>query len=621
MLDNENGGLFFRIGIDAADFVRGLQRVSDQLNAFEARLRDAGTPVDQIARQFSASGLLMGNVSDEVASKVLEIGTASQKAAVVTGRAFDGIQQKIGGLAVIVKQVLAPIAAAFAGTQIIGNFSQLGEELSIISERTGVAVEKIDSWAKANRDAGGSAEAFKSALENWTIETGRGADEFFRLGEHVRGMTDVQARYFMRTMGLSQEASAIFIKHKDAADQVAKTYERMAFTREQAEAARRVNILWRQFTNQAQSLGNMLLLTVLPVVNAVLEALSDGVQFIKDHARGVQMVIGAVAAVIGGAYLRSIVAAIAGFARFFATVKAGTGIMAALNAAMLANPVGVVIAAVVALTVAFEDFFTFLKGGSSLFGDFLAWIGLSEKSINGLRTSWSNAFNALLSLPGKLIDGIKAVFDWFGWLDDVVTDTVGKTFDMLSQLPQAIVESIPQAFNWLKDKLTGFLGEIGSAIGDFFSDEDNAEDRSPTPIARPSTRAMQQRPQVRFDAAPAPAGRAAQAERFGLPEAQAVTENVFNRFVTVQPMPVARDMIGQIAAPQAAVAMPYAAVSAQREHADGIRNDMRINVENHITTSADPEAVGAAVTSGIDSALARRNKMLVNMQTGVVQKG
>ncbi len=632
MLENKGGGLFFTIGIDAQGLIDGLQKAAEQLNGFEQRLRNANAPISEIAQRYTSAGLVMGNVSDEVAQEILKIGTTSQQAALVTGRAFDGIQKKLGAFSAIAKSVLAPIAAAFAGTQLVSNFSQLGEELAVISDRTGVAVEKIDSWAKANKDAGGSAEAFKSALEQWTIETGRGADEFFKLGEHVKGMTDVQARYFMRTMGLSQEASAIFIKHKDSADQVAKSYEKMAFTREQAESARRMNILWRQFTNQAQSLGNMLLLTVLPVVNDVLEALSDGIQFLKDHSQGVKMILAGLAAVIGGAYLRNVLKLVGGFATFFKTIRTGTGIMAALNAVMLANPIGVLVAAVTALALAFDDFFVFLDGGHSLLGDFLAWCGLSEKSINGLRKSWGNAFNALIGLPGKLIDGIKAVFSWFGAIDDAVTETVGGTFDLLAQLPRAIVEGIPQAFQWLKDRLTGFLGDIGSAITGFFSDEDDDENGADqTEKARRGTgRPAKPRAQAQGFTAVAPQHADRPAAAGSLPqtaaaadgaEGKTVTDNVFNRIVSIQPMPVARDMIGQIATPQMPVATPYVAAKAQRESAEGVRNDMRINVENHITTSADPQAVGQAVTNGVDTALARRNRMLVNMQTGVVQKG
>ena len=53
----------------------------------------------------------------------------------------------------------------------------------------------------------------------------------------------------------------------------------------------------------------------------------------------------------------------------------------------------------------------------------------------------------------------------------------------------------------------------------------------------------------------------------------------------------------------------------------GVENNMQITVENNINTSADPEAVGEAVGKSMDSAFAKRNRMLVNAQTGVVQKG
>ena len=64
-----------------------------------------------------------------------------------------------------------------------------------------------------------------------------------------------------------------------------------------------------------------------------------------------------------------------------------------------------------------------------------------------------------------------------------------------------------------------------------------------------------------------------------------------------------------------------AAIRQKSERAGGITNDMKVTVENHIQTTADPQAVGQAVSVGVDRALTRSNRNLVNAQTGVVQKG
>ena len=658
MLNNENG-LFFELGIDSKKLLDGLDRASKSINDFEGRategfrliangineferkMREAFEPIDQIAIQFSKSGLIAGKVSDEVAEQILDIGTTSQKAALTAGRAFDSIESKLGGLGLLLKTLFAPIAAAFAGGRLAQNFSQMGEELSVLSERTGVAVEKIDAWAKANRDAGGSAEAFKDALQQWTIETGRGADEFFKMGEHVKGMTDVQARYFMRAMGLSQEASAIFIKHKDVADKVAESYKGVAFTKEQAENARRMNILWRQFTNTAQSLANTIAVAVLPIVNKVLSVLSDGLAFLNEHSRAVKILLGGLGAVIAGAYLRKILALIGGLKGLFATVRAGTTIVAAFNAVLMANPLGVVIAAVAALGLAIDDLMSFLEGGGSLFGDFMRWIGFSDQQINEFRKNLGNFLSAIASIPGQIADAVASIFGFFGDVYSAATSTFEKVRTVIANIPQAIVEGIPKALSWLKEKLKSLLGGFGSLVSDFFSDDDDDDDgedngdatgnRRPNRIKwenyqddgveYPDDEEQEIPRSVTVNRTQTVLNKSAVRESQESVDRR-INEKLIKHLLLSSPQPVAAQLVGEISMPQMPVANgAIAAIRQKSERAGGITNDMKVTVENHIQTTADPQAVGQAVSVGVDRALTRSNRNLVNAQTGVVQKG
>ena len=655
MLNNENG-LFFELGIDSKKLLEGLDRaaksindfegrategfrlVANGLNEFERKMREAFEPIDQIAIQFSKSGLIAGKVSNEVAERILDIGTTSQKAALTAGRAFDSIESKLGGLGLLLKTLFAPIAAAFAGGRLAQNFSQMGEELSVLSERTGVAVEKIDAWAKANRDAGGSAEAFKDALQQWTIETGRGADEFFKMGEHVKGMTDVQARYFMRAMGLSQEASAIFIKHKDAADKVAESYRSVAFTKEQAENARRMNILWRQFTNTAQSLANTIAVAVLPVVNKVLSVLSDGLAFLNEHSRAVKILLGGLGAVIAGTYLRKILALIGGLKGLFATVKAGTTIVAAFNAVLMANPLGVVIAAVAALGLAIDDLMSFLEGGGSLFGDFMRWIGFSDRQINEFRKNLGNFLSAIASIPGQIADAIASIFGFFGDVYSAATSTFEKVRSVIANIPRAIVEGIPKALSWLKEKLKSLLGGFGSLVSEFFSDDEEGGDKGddkgnqrPSRIKwenyqddgleYPDDEEQEIPRSVKVNRTQTVLNKSAVRESHESVDRR-INEKLIKHLLLSSPQPVAAQLIGEISMPQMPVANgAIAAIRQKSERSGGITNDMKVTVENHIQTTADPKAIGQAVSAGIDRALTRSNRNLVNAQTGVVQKG
>ena len=148
--------LVIALGLDSAELRDGLQKASQSISDFGRRVDASGNDLDRVALTASKTGIVISGVSDAAAERILQIGSSGQKAAVTFSRAMDSVADKVGHVTSLVGKLLAPLAAAFAGGKIIGNLSQMGEQLSVLSERTGVAVDKIDAWAKANRDAGGS---------------------------------------------------------------------------------------------------------------------------------------------------------------------------------------------------------------------------------------------------------------------------------------------------------------------------------------------------------------------------------------------------------------------------------------------------------------------------------
>lgn len=484
--------LVIALGLDSEELNKGLENASKAVSDLGKRMEVSGAEIDQMAASASKSTLMLGGVSDEVAERIMAIGTAGQKASLVTGRAMDDLAGRMGKLGTLFKRVVAPFVAVFSGQQLFQNLSQTGESLDILSERTGVAADKIDAWAKANRDAGGSEEAFKSALESWTVDKRRSADEFFRMGEAVKGMTDQQASHFLNAMGLSQDAAAVFTKFKDSATDAAEAYKGVAFTPEQAKAAREMNIRWRQFTDQAQALANMLAVTVLPVVNKVLKAIGDGVAFVREHSRAVKLVLAGVGTVLAATYGRSIIQAITASSTFFKVLKSGQGIVAAFNATMLANPVAVVTAAVVALALAFDDLFAFIRGGNSILGRFLSFIGVSDERIQAIRETCQEWLDALINLPaeavkalGELWDAIKSigssfkegvadffvgVGEFFASLPDLVASSIEQTIEAIGALGDAIGDAIERgiqsAIDWAMSAFKALIDQLSAWIAD-----------------------------------------------------------------------------------------------------------------------------------------------------------
>lgn len=674
--------LFVELGLDSTEFDAGLDRASQALAQVGKDLEGAGSTVDKVADTFEKGGEAIESAAADASKAVKNIGTTSQGITGVVGRAMDDLQQSVGDAAKMFGMLFGPIVAAFAGGQILSNLSQMGEELSILSDRTGVSVEKIDAWAKANRDAGGSADAFKGALESWTVEQGRSADEFFRLGESVKGMNDTQASYFLQSMGLSQEAAAVFTKFKDTADEAAASYAGVAMTKEQAERAREMNILWRRFTDQVQALGNMLAVTVLPIINAVLDALGEGMAFLNRHSRAVKMVLAAIAALVGGAYLKSILGAVGGFSQLFATLKSGGGIVAlvakgftALKAAILANPLVAVIAAVTALVAIFEDLFAFLKGEGSAFAGLLHWLGLTDKQILAVRNGILDFFDFLGGIPDKVVavfetageivtrfgrgisrlwesfdmgraveaikEGFAAIGGFFANLGKKVGDALSSALASVVSFGQsvkdAIVTGVSDALAWMREAFLAFFGKVGEWVSSALDVGGKIKEKVGSAVDSVASffGFGGDEPEQKVSEAPqssAPAAKGKKPYRY--------FDYVRGKFVGQDGQLYSADEIhGTSQVPRSEVELPpglqaifgnatsgpaaagVITTQSASKGSKGVENNMQITVENNIQTSADPQAVGEAVGKSMDSAFAKRNRMLVNAQTGVVQKG
>ena len=251
MADNIIDSLLVKIGLDSEQLKDGLDQAAQGIDNFARGAERSGEAVDRLAAHATKSGLVLGNVSDDVAERILEIGSSGQKAALVAGRAMDTLGKQVGAIGEKIMALGAPLLAAFGGTALFQSFVQDGNALAILSDRLGVSAQKIDAWAKANEDAGGSQEAFKGALENFILTTGRGEKAFFEMGDHIKGLSQRQAEYFLQSQGLSADAAAVFLKYRDNAEEAAKAFEGVAFTDEQVKLAREFNRQWRNFTNQA----------------------------------------------------------------------------------------------------------------------------------------------------------------------------------------------------------------------------------------------------------------------------------------------------------------------------------------------------------------------------------
>jgi hypothetical protein len=684
MAGNIIDSLLVKIGLDSEQLKDGLDQAAQGIDNFAKGAERSGEAVDRLAAHATKSGLVLGNVSDDVAERILEIGSSGQKAALVAGRAMDTLGKQVGAIGEKIMALGAPLLAAFGGTALFQSFVQDGNALAILSDRLGVSAQKIDAWAKANEDAGGSQEAFKGALENFILTTGKGEKAFFEMGDHIKGLSQRQAEYFLQSQGLSADAAAVFLKYRDNAEEAAKAFEGVAFTDEQVKLAREFNRQWRNFTNQASSLGGVLLTAVMPPLTAVIKAISSGVSYLAEHSRFVKIAAGAIAAIFGGAYLRNIVAAVKASSLFVNVFVKGMPVIKAFNAALLANPLGVLIAAAVAACAIIDDFEGFLEGDVTALETFMQWCGLTSEEVDNIRQNILSFCRAVWNIPnniklalGEAWDVIKEMGAWFADLFHLpdakaftdffakvgdVAGSIGSTLwggivegfrfidyiaDALGGLPDAFVKGFDNGISYIYEKFLAWLVEpLRSLLPESLDGLRPAADKAASAIYDALMFPIRQIKKAfeglfgSFDAfadkAKGILGKVGSFFGFG-DEAKEPAPAPQKGEVTVKADPTDKqtggfldgltDKVGGwmsslLASPTPAVAGAPAGIAASNAVAsNAVNTDMKVTVQTTVNASGDGEAIGEAVAGSVHKAMGKARDYIQNSVSGVVQKG
>ena len=195
-----------------------------------------------------------------------------------------------------------------------------------------------------------------------------------------------------------------------------------------------------------------------------LQPIVDALNWVKDNASyiisGIAGIVGALAGFKAFTAISSVVGV---FTTLFNTVKTGTPIMQALNVALNANPIGLIVAGVTALVTAFitlwntsEDFRNFWIGlWENIQETFSkAWEAVSE----GLTNAWNNITEGFETAKQSVIDAWGNVSAWFGeqW-DNIKTafSNVGTFFsEKFTQAKDGVINAFKSIPEWFKNTFT-----------------------------------------------------------------------------------------------------------------------------------------------------------------------
>ena len=473
--------LTIALGLDIKDLASGARQVTGTL---EQMSRDASGAVQALAASVTGSAGQATASTAETAAALTQAGNAGQKAAQQIGKGFGSLPSVFDGLRSKILGVVGSLAAAFVGAKTFDDYLQQADGLGQLSRKTGIAVDELDAWSKANEAAGGSAQALQATLENFYKKTGRPATEFFKLGQKIEGMSQLQARRFLEAQGVALDAVPVFLKGQKAADQLVAKYRRTAFTAYDAKLARDYKNAWTDFKIAASDVAGVFIRAAMPALTAVGRALERFATIIRENIPLVVSLGGVLTVAFGAKAIANIKSMIAAVRAFGIT----------LNASIW--PIAAIAAGIAAIALAVEDLWTFATGGDSALESLLTSMGVGRDTIEQIRAAvqavfgvWSKLWDALKPVVGGIVSGafkviagvllgiaglitglvsgiawvVSSIDDWAQALYDLLPgfDEIGAWFAKIGDLASNLGTTI-------KNALSGVLGDLVSIFSEWF---------------------------------------------------------------------------------------------------------------------------------------------------------
>lgn len=181
----------------------------------------------------------------------------------------------------------------------------------------------------------------------------------------------------------------------------------------------------------------------------VLDSLLDAINFVVDHSTEFIAALGAMAAGVAAyvGYTTALKVMEQGWQALTIVTKAQTAAQWLLNAAMNANPIGIVIAAIAALVTAF----VILWNKSEDFRNF--WIGLWDSIKSVVVDFWENNLKPIFEAIGNVFKSLWENYlqPILGYIKEKFTEVFSKISDLWNTMLKPTFDAIASVFQWLWD--------------------------------------------------------------------------------------------------------------------------------------------------------------------------
>lgn len=144
-----------------------------------------------------------------------------------------------------------------------------------------------------------------------------------------------------------------------------------------------------------------------------------------------------------------------------AGMKVVTAAQWLFNAAVSANPLGLLVIAIAAVVAALTIFFTKTKMGQQIWANFVNWLKQAWTSLKELAVTVWNAIGQAVTHPVETIKGLwNGLTSWFGQLWQTIIDTAKSLWNGFAQFFAPIIETIKSIWNGIKE----FFGTLWQGI-------------------------------------------------------------------------------------------------------------------------------------------------------------
>ena len=400
--------LSVRVVVDAKGAKKGMDETADAASKLEDGLARAAAPAGVAVAAIGAIGSAAASSASELQQsqgavesvfqgQAATIIDASQRSADSVGLAASEYQNLSVVLGSQLKNMGTPMDEVAGKT---GDLITLGSDLAAtFGGTTADAVSAISSLLRGERDP----------IERYGVSI-KQADINARLAaEGLDGLTGDAAR------AAESQVTLALLSEQTAAAQG-------QFARETDSAAGSQQIANAKWEDARAALGERL----LPLVTALSGAMSAAAGFVAEHSGAVTVLVGVIGAVAAAILLAN--GALAVYHGLQTTVKVATaawsGVQAAFNAVMAANPITLVVVAITALVAGIVLAYNKCEWFRNLVGAVWDTIKSGAQAVWGFIKPIADVFWGVVDAVKRAYEWVKNLFSGFNmpdWLNSVLS--------------------------------------------------------------------------------------------------------------------------------------------------------------------------------------------------------